>query len=251
MSDVTNVTAQTEELDINLDQPLRFTSISDTLYMNSVELCEKISSIMKSVFVDFEGCRMIPVPNSPIGQLQLQFYFNHREADVPAGMYKAVTKDGKNEASNQTLAAIRRHDRLLNEGDRYFLTDDGKSGLKKFFFDGATVFEKDGSVKWNRVCAEVSDSANQFMPTQLPQQLTQVSFIDPVKFVTMLYGASDEDGEGWVYNISVKRSMPNAMGYGNNSANFVLGIDRISVAQTKKLAAQYGLVFTNGLGIVR
>ena len=247
MSDVSNVTAQTE-LNIDVAQPLKFKSILDTVYINSVELCEQISAAMKSVYVDFEGCRMVPVPNT--NQLQLQFFFNHREYDVPEGMYKAVTKDGKNEANNQTLAAIRRHDRLLNEGDRYFLTDDGKSGLKKFFFDGATVFEKDGSVKWNRVCAEVSDSANQFMPTQLPQQLTQVSFIDPVKFVTMLYGAADEDGEGWVYNLSVKRSMP-SMAYGSNSSNYVLAIERISVAQTKKLAAQYGLVFTNGLGIVR
>lgn len=248
---MSNPTTETEnireELDIGVAQNLVFPAISDTAYMNSVEFCELASNLFKSIFVDYEGCRLVPVANS--NQLQMQLFFNHKEQAVPDGMFKACTKDGKREATNQILADIRHRDRMLASGDRYYLTEDGKAGLRKFFFDGSTVFEKDGKIK-DRVLAEVTDSASQLMAQPIPQQFTQVSFIDPVKIATMLFGQQDEDGQTWIYNVIVKRSMP-VVGYNAANTNFVLGIERISVEQTKKLAAAYGLVFTNGLGIVR
>jgi hypothetical protein len=252
MSDVTTTTGTENvqsNLEINVDQHLKFGAISDMAYMSSVEFCELVSKAFKRIFVDFEGCRLVPIPST--NQLQMQFYFNHKELPVTEGMYRACTKDGKTEAANSTLAAIRRRDHLLNVGDRYFLTDDGKSGLKKFFFDGQTVFEKDGSVKWQKIVAEVSDPATGFMSNPIPQQLTQVSFIDPVKIAMLLFGDVDDDGVNWVYNITPKRSMPMMGMGGNNNGSYILSIERISVDQTKKLAATYGLVFTNGLGIIK
>lgn len=237
-----------ETLEITIEQHLKFNAIADICYISSVEFCELVSNAFRQIFSDWDGCKMVPIPNTQ--QLQMQFFFNHREAEVPEGMYKACTKDIKDQASNSTLAAIRRRDHFMNNGDRYFLTEDGKSALAKFFFDGATVFNRDGSIKENTVTSEVHDTAGDFMSTSIPQQLTMVSFIDPIKVATFLFGAKDDDGEGWVYNITPKRSMNNPY-CGTNSANYVLSIERISVNQTKKLAATYGLVFTNGLGIVR
>jgi hypothetical protein len=127
MSDVTTTTGTENvqsNLEINVDQHLKFGAISDMAYMSSVEFCELVSKAFKRIFVDFEGCRLVPIPST--NQLQMQFYFNHKELPVTEGMYRACTKDGKTEAANSTLAAIRRRDHLLNVGDRYFLTDDGK-----------------------------------------------------------------------------------------------------------------------------
>lgn len=248
-----NTSTNTESaLEINVEQHLKFNAISDVQYINSTEFCELVSNLFKGIYSDYEGCRLVLIPQT--NQIQLQLFFNHREVVPEDGKFKAISRDGKVTAANPTLAAIRRRDHLLNEGDRYYLTPDGKSGLVKFLFDGPTVFEKNGDVKWNRVVAEVSDSSNQYMSQQLPQQLTQISFIDPVKVAATLYGLTDDDGEQWVYNITVKRSIAAVNPYpyaANNNSNLILSIERISVEQTKKLAAQYGLVFTNGLGIVR
>ena len=239
-----------ETLDIQIEQHLKFNSIADICYMSSVEFCELVSAAFKQIFSDWDGCKMVPVPNSNQGQLQMQFFFNHREGDAPEGMYKACSRDTNVQAKSDTLAAIRRRDYYMSNGDRFHLTEDGKSALAKFFFDGATVFNRDGSIKENSVTSEVHDGAGDFMSTSIPQQLTMVSFIDPIKVATFLFGSKDDNGDGWVYNITPKRSM-NTGYYGTNNANYVLSIERISVEQTKKLAASYGLVFTNGLGIVR
>lgn len=238
-------------LDINVEQHLKFNSISDVMYTNNTEYCGAASNLFRGVYSDCVGSRLVLIPQT--NQLQLQLFFDHREVAPEDGKFRAISRDGKVTAANPTLAAIRRRDHLLNEGDRYYLTPDGKSGLTKFLFDGPTVFEKNGDVKWNRVVAEVSDSSNQYMSQQLPQQLTQVSFIDPVKVAAALYGSTDDDGEQWVYNVTVKRSIAAVNSYpyyAANNNNLILAIERISVEQTKKLAAQYGLVFNNGLGII-
>ena len=254
MSETTNANVNTNDaettkstLDINVEQHLKFEDITSVKYVSSVEFCETVNKAFGSIYSDWEGCKLVFIPNTQ--QLMFQFFFNHRNSDVP-GLYKAVSKDGVDTPTvNRTLAAIRQRDNLLVNGDRYHLTEDGKSGLKKFFFDGNTVFDKDGVPKWSKITADMTDNNASMFAQQLPQQLTCVNFIDPTKIATLLFGA-EVDGDQWVYNISVKRSMP-VVGFGSNTSNLLLSIERISVEQTKKLAAMYGLVFSNGLGIVR
>lgn len=253
------VEQQKEALKIKVDLHGKFNPISDTKYLTTVEFCEIVSSLFKNIFADWEGCKMVPLQGANV--LQMLFFFNHKEQVIAnSDLYRACTKDEDNTAKSATLASIRHRDHLLTNGDSYHLTEDGMSSLRDFLYDNNNLYKRNGEVDWKKVVAEACDYITQGYGQPVAQQLTQVSWIDPVKLATLIFGENDDDGEentNWVYNIRVLRSMPSAnysygMYVGNNQPqNYLLAIDRISGEETKKLAALYGLVLGNGLGIVR
>ena len=250
---------QEQALKIMVDEHAKFNPISDTKYLTSVEFCEIVSSLFRNIFADWEGCKMAPLQGA--NTLQMLFYFNHKEQVIAnSDLCRGCTKDEDSTTKSQTLAALRHRDHLLTNGDSYHLTEDGMSSLRDFLYDNANLYKRNGDVDWKKVVAEASDYVAQGYGQPVAQQLTQISWIDPVKLATLIFGENDDNGEdnaNWVYNIRVLRSMPSAnysfgMYVGNNQPqNYLLAIDRISGEETKKLAALYGLVLGNGLGIVR
>lgn len=248
-----------ELLKISVDEHAKFNPISDTKYLTSVEFCETVSSLFRNVYADWEGCKMVPLQGA--NQLQILFFFNHKEQIIAnSELARACTRDENTTTKSSTLAALRHRDHLLANGDSYHLTEDGESSIRDFLYDNNNLYKRNGEVEWKKVVAEASDYVAQGYGQPVAQQLTQVSWIDPVKLATLIYGENDDDKESennWVYNIRVLRSMPSAnysygMYVGNNQPqNYLLAIDRISSEETKKLAALYGLVLGNGLGIVR
>lgn len=236
-----------------------FNPISDTKYLTSVEFCEIVSTMFRDIFADWEGCKMVPLQGANV--LQMIFFFNHNEHVITnSDLYRACTRDENSETKNATLASLRHRDHLLASGDAYHLTDDGMSSLRDFLYDNNNLYKRNGEVDWKKVVAEASDyTTTQGYGQPVAQQLTQVSWIDPIKLATLIFGENDSEDtvDNWVYNIRVMRSMPSAnysygMYVGNNQPqNYLLAIDRISGEETKKLAALYGLVIGNGLGIIR
>ena len=258
MEETRNNAGQQEKqaLKIRLDDHPKFNPISDSKYLTSVEFCEIVSNLFRDVFSDWEGCKMVPMQGANV--LQMLFFFNHKEFNDP-NKYRGCTRDDENRTKSGTLAALRHRDHLLTNGDSYHLTEDGMSSMRDFLFDNANIFAKNGDVIWKKVVSETTDYQAQGFGQPIAQQLTQIAWIDPVKVATLIFGENDEKGgePNWVYNIRVLRSMPSAnysygMYVGNNQPqNYLLAIDRISGEETKKLAALYGLVLGNGLGIVR
>lgn len=257
-TNVQNEAGQAKEaLKIKVDQHLKFNPISDTKYLTSVEFCETVSSLFRDVYADWEGCKMVPLQGT--NQLQVLFFFNHKEQLIAnSPLTRACSRDEDSTTKSSTLAALRHRDHLLANGDSYHLTEDGMSSIRDFLFDNANLYKRNGDVEWKKVIAETSDNQVQGYGQPVAQQLTQVSWIDPVKLATLMFGEDNtEEGANWVYNIRVLRSMPSAnysygMYVGNNAPqNYLLAIDRISGEETKKLAALYGLVLGNGLGIIR
>lgn len=233
-----------------------FDPIVGVKYLSAKEFCETVSSIFKVVFADYEGCLLGGVPQS--NQIEIKLYFNHNpqneNSNMPVCCSKEVDADG---TKNAMLAGYRRYNNRMVNGDRYFVTEDGKATIAPLLLENRALLNRNNNLDWSKICSEVTDTGSQWVydPTKL--QYTMLSYVDPTKLVELIYGTEHVDIDGtvhrWAYNVRVVNSMPSI--YINNNANdpmsWMLGIDRISEQETEKLAAKYGLAISSGLNIVR
>lgn len=228
----------------------KFEHISDMKFISSNDLCSMVSSLFSNIFSDYEGCKFdfVPGTNIPV----IQAYFNHRNQvktvdgeNLPFGITK---EDTDNKTINNTLRSTRSYNARLINGDRYFLTDEGKS-LSEFVVDLPQFKNRDGEVIWNKLVSDVADGN---YGSTVPQQLTLVNCLDAAKIVEAIFGKTDSDGISWVYGVRVMRSIPtcNIIG-GMASSGFMLAIERVSENEVEALARQFGLNVNYGLNIIR
>lgn len=233
-----------------------FDPIVGVKYLSATEFCETVSSIFKVVFADFEGCLLGGVSQS--NQIEIKLYFNHNPQNENSGRpvccSKEVDADG---TKNAMLAGYRRYNNRMINGDRYFVTEEGKATIAPLLLENRALLNRNGNLDWSKICSEVTDNGSQWVydPTKL--QYTMLSYIDPTRLVELIYGTETTDATGekhrWVYNVRVLHSMPSIYLNHNNDdpMSWMLGIDRISEQETEKLAARYGLAVRSGLNIVR
>lgn len=249
-----NETANNGDLIISLNDNVPFEPISDSKYLSSQEFLATVSDIFRKIYADYEGCTLEMIPSS--SALQIKMFFNHNDYSN-SNLYVACSKEATVNAKSEAIAMIRRHSYQVNNGDRYYLTDDGKSGLRPFFVDWNALYGKNNDLNWAKIVADVSDNASQNQFAPLRQQYTQVSFIDPAKIAALIYGdGSDKDPSGnpaWIYNVRILHSIPSlSFGTSNNNPNsWMLAIDRVSPKEVQALAARYGLNMSSGLNIIR
>jgi hypothetical protein len=228
-----------------------FEHISDSKFLTSTKLCELISGMFGSIYADFEGCNMEFIPGT--NQPSITLYFNHKDnsgSTLPAACTK---EDVEAKASNSTLRSTRSYNNRLINGDRYYLTKEGRA-LEEFVFDGNQFYKtnKDGvrSANWDKLVSEIADGNFQYQ--NVYQQFTQVKCLDPSKIVEAIFGTIDESGNAWVYGVRVLRSIPSvSIINGVTTAGFVVAIERVSKNEVEALAKQFGLNTNNGLNIIR
>lgn len=256
MSEEMNVNATTQEQKeetkslLTIEEHDEFDPIVGVKYLSAKELCETVSSIFKQVFGDYEGCVLGGIPGT--NQLEIKLYFNHtnNNPDMAKCCSKEINEDG---TKNSLLIKTRRYNSRMTQGDRYFVTEEGKATLTPLLINNKALLQNNGTINWGKICSEVADTASQYDFVQMRQQYTAISFIDPVKLIELIYGTEGADGHKWVYNLRVINSIPTlALQQNNNSPmNWMLGVDRISEEETEKLARRYGLSMSNGLDMVR
>ena len=234
---------------ITVDEHEKFDHISDTKFVSSTDFCGLVSQ-MFNTYADFEGCSYEVVPGTNSHMIAL--YFNHKLAGTDTqpedGRGIAITKNADSSAKNNTLRSTRNFMNRYNNGDKFFLTEDGKSGLTPFLFDqNRSLYKGNGEVNWEKITQEVADGNY-----GMPQQYTKVSYIDPAKVAEAIYGKVDNDGTKWVYGVRVLRSIPTiALGGNNVSTNFMLAIERVCESEVMKLAQVLGVGVNSGLNIIR
>lgn len=234
---------------ITINEHEKFDHISDMKFVSSTDFCGLVSQ-MFSIYADFEGCSYEVVPGTNSHMIAL--YFNHKLAgtntELEDGRGIAITKDAGVTAKNNTLRSTRNFTNRYYNGDKFFLTEDGKSGLIPFLFDqNRSLYKGNGEVNWDKIIQEVADGN-----CGMPQQYTKVSFIDPAKVAEAIYGKVDDDGIKWVYGVRVLRSVPTiALGGTNVSTNFMLAIERVCEPEVFKLAQGLGVGVNSGLNIIR
>lgn len=239
MSDNADKTQQgRKKLRINFDEADRpvFPGIAKTAYITSNELCKLVSELMKSVFVDFEGCFFEATSG---GEPTISLLFNH-------GMYEdnqivACERVGGKKSGNGVLDRTRNRDRQLNEGDRYSLTEDGKDIIESIL---NPRMYNNGNIDWKRITSEWTDrSAVNIYNTMPAQQYTKVSFIDLKRVCALIYG-SKKDGDEVAYDVRIAAPLT-PMGYGFQqqqmvNMNYMLNIICVSATQLSKIYEKLG-----------
>lgn len=241
-----------EKVDISIpdDKKLDFSALYDCKIMESVALCGLVSTMFHAAYSDFEGCDFqVPMlnQNQPNPNLipTINLYFNHREQTPGAGQYRGVTKVIDDRTKNDVLRQIRVHDRKIQEGDRYYLTEEGKDGITPYLVDIAAIKKNNGEYNWAKIVSLVSDPASPMMGIpNVPAQYTQVRFIDPVKILKAVFGDKDENGGRLEYLLQVTRRKMTNVGYTGQIAytnNWLLLVNRISEENLKEYVELLGL----------
>lgn len=252
-----------EKKTLVMEEPAEFSSISESIYIKSTDLCQLVSNVFKGIFADFEGSRLDPDPTTNLPTITL--VFNHLERP-DCGLVYACTKDVDTNTANDTVRRIRQYTNRLYFGDAYHMTDDGKDMLEQFIMNIPRTRDKHGAIKWNDIISNVADGAQNVKN----QQFTTLSFLDINLVAKFLYGpnsvfildpAGDPDDPNnqkvthWIYTSRVMRSIPGAMSPIQGQVmhrDFVIEIKRVREEEVTDLGRKLGFgVNANGLDIVR
>jgi hypothetical protein len=250
-STATNVN---EDAHIFFEEHIDFKPISDEKYLSSTKFLQTVSSVMHSVYADFEGCKLVPMQN---GQSYLVFYFNHNNNVSDGSKIVACTAEapGTNTVKNETLRSIRLADSFRTNGEKYYLTEDGKSSLADLLVRGNFAFHPNGKVKWDKVVFDTADSTPQYgYFSRTPQMLTSVMYIDPDRIAALIYGEGQDDSgfPKWEYTVRIVHNLqPSVVNRFGVTTGQMLCIERISREETNNLAAELGIQQVSGLDIVR
>ena len=222
----TNTEGKREPFSINVEaEP--FNGISTTKFVTSSDLCKVAADIFKSVFDDCEGVTFDIIGNLPT----LSVVFNH--GIYESGSRLGITREASVDANASIVQRLRSRDRLLANGDRYFATEDAKDVFTDLL--SFQVFNN-GKPNWGKVVNEFSENTQQrFYGYGQNPQYTKIGYIDLAKFVSLVWGKSDNDGNSVDYIVSIVHALSNGVP-GMPPSNYMLSVTQISA---KELQATY------------
>lgn len=216
MAEQTKTTNVPKLAQIELGEELKFNNIISTATVTSSELEKQISELFGSTFVDFEGCKILPVQQA--GQpesLKCKLYF--KPVTVKGEGVYAVKVRGEESIKGKgrvtDLATVINTINMYSNSKQFELEDFAKELLAEFLIiqDAKTVnrFNEDLGREvlvrlpknWNAYTEEVSDvTANpRFQNPYLAVTL------DLLPIVAKLYGKKDPEE---VKAFSIKRTLP-------------------------------------------
>lgn len=263
MSQVTNEEKDVFEIFIDQDSKLVFPTLAYSNLTSTDQLCKMMQAIF-SVYADYYGATVTYNPNT--NQLTLNAHFaqleNQEEGKVYAFEPNGVLK-GKNSESG--LRRIQQFERTVSEGNRFSITEDGKTGLAKFI---TRSFKNDkNEVKW----AALGLITQYYDPAPFGGQAVTcnvINGISPIAILKELYGdkaniyvGKDADGQAAFeetdveYEIVVISSLqqPNYNGVVSNPSEgpFKIDIRQISKKRLQESAKEVGVNFAFGKRIIR
>lgn len=196
-----------------------FNGIASTKYVTSSDLCRYATELFKGVFADCEGTMFDIMGNIPT----LSVIFNHGVYDKDKRV--ALFREGAVDSSANLIQRYRNRDRLLNNGDRYLLTEDGKDIFRDLLIPQAY---NNGKPNWGKVVVEFSENTQQriYGLSQNPQY-TKVGFIDLAKFAALIWGSKDENNDSFAYQFNIVRAMNSGVP-GMPPSNYMLMATRVS-----------------------
>lgn len=221
-------------------------------FLTSSSLCKTFSDVFREVYSDWEGCKLefdrgIPVITS---------FFNQRQEDINGLVPATSIFNGKKVSGNNVIDRRRNMDEQQRNGDRFFLTQEGKDGLSKFIVNHR-ISRKSGEPDWGSIVLQASPG----QPVQgSPMgffnrvQYTMVRYMDPNKILSEIYGSTNEKGEPVEYAITVVNNRSSIPGYANRGidAGWLLRVDQLNSKQLAEVAQRdLGYMMVDDLGIIR
>lgn len=248
---------------VNIEQT-PFDTTMDSMLLRSTEFCAFVNQMFSPFYADYEGSTYETIQGSGIPMVCL--FFNHLDWSKDKNP-TACERDGmQKNVQNSLLARRRQYDRRMIDGDRYTVTEDGRSGIGDFIYKKHIVsspwFRDKNTgrdrIDWRRVTAEVADPNNRFMMQQngrpMGSQYTKISYLDPAAIVQAIFGATDEDGGQLEYAVNIVNTLPgigNMYNQNRTSNDWLLCINRAHTESVMKYASMYNVPMQNGLNINR
>lgn len=256
MSEVkTNETQGTEKtkFEIKVDNHPKFNYLYQSAIWDSTELCQVVNSVFKQVYADWEGSTFELIPGT--ANFMCCLHFNHRNTDGSPMPNACTMQPTESNIRSSVVQGRRSMDQRNRDGDKYYLTEEGKKGIAKFIQDNPSLVNKDGSYKWDKIVIDEAEQENAFNAYGAPRlQYTKVSFIDPNKILQEVFGGVDENGNKLCYNIRLIGAAIPAYSQANGSNNqiFRIAVDVISENNLAEYANKNGFAgMFSRLNIVR
>lgn len=255
MADTKNAATETagnsakDKFEIKLNQTIDFDAVEKQQLITSRDFCSRyVNPLFKPVYADYLGSTF---DVDQRGDQVISLYFDRRDHgdDVTATTRVPVSNDGM---INESVNHVRRYTNRALNGDKFYMTTQGQEGIEKFFYGNiAHKRTRDGiKVDWEKVkTTTAQNGGNPY--TQPGQQMTKISFINPVKIVETIFGTGSADDQV-DYTIVVARSIMNNgfIQNGAMSSNYLLRIIALNRNAVDKMASDFGVI-GGGLDIIR
>lgn len=197
-------------------EPSPFEADAEVKILTSNELCRLANQYFRAAFADYEGCFFEMSQGAPT----ITLAFNHAK-HTEDGVY-AVDMPANNKVGNSVLERTRAYDRLVKEGDRYHITEDGKDIIKPLL---APRYFNNGNPNWGTIVTDYIDRPTSYYVPQGGVQLTRIIGIDPKAICAILFGK--KEGGSWLdYAVEVKADLSARNGFGVTAPNYVLNITK-------------------------
>lgn len=234
-----------EKFEIKLEEHFDFGSMASSKFITSNELAKLTSELFHAVFADYEGALFeVSQGNEPT----MSLIFNHGEYGENAVC--ACERVSAKSVGSTVIDRGRSRDNLIKDGDRYFLTEDGKDVVKDLLI---RRLYNNGNPDLRKIVSEFTDRGpvNSYYIQQQPQY-TKVSFISLDRLCGLLFG-TEEDGEKVEYSVNIAAPINpgyNAYGGMSVSTNYVLNITKVSAKEITEFCNKIGLG-ASGVQIIR
>ena len=202
-----------------------------------------VEPIFSNTFSDYYGAKFELTNNNA---LMLSIYFDRY--DHGADECVATTRTPNNGADgikNKVILETRQFSIRNKYSDRYFLTDDGMSFFDDLFMPNA-INKRNGKVNYGNCITTISMNNNFGYVANGGFQLTKVSFVDPTRIASELFGRKDDNGNNYIYKVGVSNVIGNP--YDRNT-DFLIMITRLNMTAYSQLCNKLGI--NNNSGIVR
>lgn len=241
-------TKKREPYRIQMEEHAPFSAIAETVYLSSSDMLKLVNELFRSAFADYEGS-IFEATNG--GEPTVSLFFNHGKYDEEA--VTACERLNGNASGNVLLDRYRNRDRQILEGDRYYLSQNGKDVIGPLLT--YTAFNN-GNPNWKMLSGDFKDSVGgtiYYNANQVPV-FTKVSSISLSKLCSLIFGERI-NGQSYDYDVKIAAARANTpYQYGNQmgiDTSYILTITKVSREEVNKIYNQLGYQTMGTSRIVR
>lgn len=228
-----------EKFEINFEEHPSFNGIASTAYITSNELLKLTSELFKAVFADYEGA--ILELNNGGGEPTVSLLFNHGKYEENA-IVACELANGKASGS-AVIDRTRNRDRQMMEGDRYYITQDGKDVIETIL---TSRLYNNGNPNWKLLVGEYQERNMYTMYNyQAAPQYTKIGGISLARLCGLIYGTKEAD-DRFEYDVRITSPVTPYQMNGTTTTNYLLTITKVSTKEISKVYERLGFGPMNG-----
>lgn len=216
-------------------QPQDFESVIDSKVTTTAKLAKTVSTIMKTTFVDFEGCIILP-DNS--GKLSVALYFKDKQDDSTEKVkaLQPVVGRRSNTSAYQRITNwnVRTRDKI------YDLSQTAKEILSEFIPKA-----RNGKINWSNIMCEQTQYEYNMQTIYV-----QIFGLDINRLVKKIYGNKIKKGEvieRYEYNVTPLKPIVTGINPTINiPKDFIIKIERLNTREVEEIAKMVGTIPMSG-----